>query len=247
MTIVFVPKNDWEAEKIKEQLKNMGRHDIAVRLKSEYKKRQYDIVEYNVEPNKQNALILDFGMNIVRHGAIDNIVVKKKEFRAVSEYEVKKQPLVKCPQCNEHHHPRSRICPYCGYQYPTNIEKKASEAAILSADEKPRVIDVQDVIYARHTKAGSPDSMRVTYVPTNLMERAISEWICLEHEGYAGQKARRWWNNRSEFDLPPAIIDEALERVGELRKPLQIKVNKKGKYDEITKYLFETEDVQRTN
>jgi len=199
-----------------------------------------------VADGKDNCLILDFGMNIVRHGAIDNIVIKKKEFRAVddnSEYEIKKQPLVKCPQCHEHHHPRSRICPYCGYQYPTNIEEKASEAAILSADEKPRVIDVQDVIYARHTKVGSPDSMRVTYVPTNLMERAVSEWVCLEHTGYAGQRARLWWNNRSEFDLPPALIDEALERASELRKPLEIEVNKKGKYDEIIGYLFETEDV----
>jgi len=85
--------------------------------------------------------------------------------------------------------------------------------------------------------------MRVTYVPTNLMERAVSEWVCLEHTGYAGQRARLWWNNRSEFDLPPALIDEALERASELRKPLEIEVNKKGKYDEIIGYLFETEDV----
>lgn len=44
----------------------------------------------------------------------------------------------------------------------------------------------------------------------------FSEWICLDHEGYAGVAAKQWWAKRFEFiatknHLRPATVNEALQ------------------------------------
>ena len=242
MNIVFIPKHDWELKKIKKQLQKMGRDDICVRLKSEYKKQQNDIVEYDVEPNKDYALILDYGWNVERHGAVDIISVKKKSFSFDDEmYKIEKTPFKKCPSCMGHHHPRLKLCPECGHEYPPpELDKKASKKAILSIDEEPRTLKIENVVYSLHKKKDKPPSLRVTYEPANFLERAISEWVCLEHDGFARQKAVQWWSNRSPHnkDLTPTLISEALERVNELKKPIEIIVRKDGKYDKINKFIF---------
>jgi DNA repair protein RadD len=64
----------------------------------------------------------------------------------------------------------------------------------------------------------------------------VSEWICLEHTGYARQKAELWWNARSN-DSVPADADEAVELAesGALAPTLSITVERKpsDKYDRV--------------
>jgi DNA repair protein RadD len=64
--------------------------------------------------------------------------------------------------------------------------------------------EVQDVTYSVHTKRGAPEdapkSMRVEYrVGFNHWQR---EFICVEHDGYARQKAIAWWKRRSPDPVP---------------------------------------------
>jgi hypothetical protein len=52
--------------------------------------------------------------------------------------------------------------------------------------------------------------MRVEYVTsTGLLRESVSEWICIEHDGWARQKAASWWSQRSLAPCP-ASVDEAV-------------------------------------
>ena len=51
------------------------------------------------------------------------------------------------------------------------------------------LLKVDKVYYSRHKKKGGIDSMRVSYY-ADFQE--ISEWICVNHEGFAKEKADKW-------------------------------------------------------
>ena len=91
-----------------------------------------------------------------------------------------------------------------------------------------------DVRYARHTKPGAPDSIRADYF--SGLRKVAAEWVCLDHPGFAGEKARQWWARRAPREFLPGSVDQALEwvRTGYvLRTPLEITVNESGRWPEI--------------
>lgn len=90
---------------------------------------------------------------------------------------------------------------------------------------------VESWTFAAHKKPGGPDSLRVEY----RIDKATiyKEWVCLEHPGYPGDKAARWWARHNGRSPAPRTVPEALDRVNELAKPLTILVKKTGKYFEI--------------
>ena len=95
----------------------------------------------------------------------------------------------------------------------------------------------------RHSKLGSPDSICVMY---RCGIRTFREWICLDHPGYAGAKAHRWWATRfGERSAEKATVDTALADMclnyaikAVTRK---ITVVKRGKYFEIINYSLNKE------
>ena len=60
----------------------------------------------------------------------------------------------------------------------------------------------------------------------------FNKWLCLEHPGIAGKRARDWWRQRHSEEPPPTTY-EALRRVSELRVPSRIRVHTNKKYPEI--------------
>jgi DNA repair protein RadD len=107
-------------------------------------------------------------------------------------------------------------CPECGYEFPpperSKHEAKATEAGILSGQVTVEKHAVQDIFYSVHTKRGAgddaPKSLRVDYKLG--WHKYQSEWVCLEHEGFARQKAVAWWKKRSN-DPVPATAQEAVD------------------------------------
>jgi DNA repair protein RadD len=66
-----------------------------------------------------------------------------------------------------------------------------------------------------------------------------TEWICLQHTGFAGKKARDWWRTRTSLTtIPPETVEIALKRFDELKEPKQIKVWLNKKHPEIMGYVF---------
>ena len=66
-----------------------------------------------------------------------------------------------------------------------------------------------------------------------------SEWVCIEHSGFAWEKAKKWWATRSQA-MMPLSVDEAitLGEAGALAVPKKITVRSVSgeKFDRIIKY-----------
>lgn len=187
-------------------------------------------------PGKSVGIVLDFARNVDEHGPIDLIKPKPKGKKG----DTGDAPVKTCPECESKVHASARGCLDCGYLFPPpapKFEAVAGRGAILSAQIEPEWIAVKGVNYARHTKPGKPDSMKVTY---QCGLNSYAEWVCLSHEGGARRKAEAWWIARGPNPVP-ASTDLALTRANELRKPSRIKILRVGKYPQIIGYDLDSE------
>ena len=194
---------------------------------------------FRLHPDKQNCLVLDFGGNIERHGPIDQIKPKEKQHRAGSE-----PPAKECEKCHALVACGYANCPECGHPFPPPDREahnaQASDAGVLSGEVSDTEHDVHDVFYRIHRKRdaeeGAPRCLRVDYMIG--LEHWQSEFICIEHSGYARRKAEAWWRERC-LDPCPATVDEALDlaELGLLAVPESITVRSVAgqKYDRIIK------------
>jgi len=192
-----------------------------------------------LHPEKQDCLVLDYARCIEAHGPID----------CIEEGEVR---IAICGQCGDAFSRAIRKCPHCGWEIPKQEveraereerEKKMHEAevsrrSILS--NEPEHLKVDDVKVARHRKLGKPDSIRVQY---RCGMDVFREWICLDHDGYIGEKAKRWWWRRfGKGEADSITVDAALndmllnERIRGVTE--QITIKRKGKYFEIIGYAL---------
>jgi DNA repair protein RadD len=103
------------------------------------------------------------------------------------------------------------------------------------SETAPQWVPVQGVSYSRHDKLGGLPSLKVTY-RCGLI--SYSEWVCIEHPGYAGQKAADWWRRRAPEGPMPGGVDEAIAQAGQLSCPSAIWVRPSGRYFEILSHRF---------
>lgn len=183
-----------------------------------------------IAEGKSNCLVLDFAGNTERLGPINDIQIKKKgKGRAGGE------PITKvCPTCNEILPPAVRYCPECGhkFEFKTALQGTATERDVISTKE-PVWHNVTDVEYKVHRKAGSPKMVRVIY---QCGLRAFNEYVCVEHKGYAGHRAKHWLTFRGMNDSQDA--EWVVEHSYQLNKPNRIRVDTSGKYAQILDYSF---------
>jgi DNA repair protein RadD len=195
---------------------------------------------------KRDCLVLDFGGNFERHGPINAIRPRRR--RADGSMD-KPLPLVPrlCFTCGHQEVVRSDKCENCDAPWPKNERNpshgtKASKAPVIA---EPMDCEVFDVRYNAHHKAGRPTSMVVSYETTAGW---IDEWVCLEHTGFARQKAATWWSARGKPPVPNEV-DEALGRIEELRVPRGIRVGMEGEFWRVLGYFWyadaEAEKVKR--
>jgi DNA repair protein RadD len=201
-----------------------------------------------LHPSKIDCLVLDYGHCIETHGPID----------CMDAGEVR---LIDCGNCGDTFSRAIRSCPHCGWEIPKQeIERaeaverekamhaaEAAQRAILGGE--PETLTVDDVTIARHRKPGSPDSMRVQY---RCGLSAIREWICLDHPGYPGRKARDWWAQRfSRAEAAAITLDKAVDdffTAGRIKAVTEsITVIRRGKYQEITSHKLTFEKGRNGN
>jgi DNA repair protein RadD len=186
-----------------------------------------------VVEGKTNCVVLDFAGNIARLGPINRI---KASSKINSDGTIGETPMKECPDCHSYVYAAARECPDCGHAFPEPVkeEKLERQASHLNPVEykkpEPQTLIVMDMFYNKHEKAGGgTPSMRVTYQTGFGRGGFHYEYICFEHSGYARQKATEWWKSRGGTGYPHTI-DEAIERVGELRKAKKISVVEDGKF-----------------
>lgn len=186
-------------------------------------------------PGKADCLVLDFAGNIDRHGPVDSVRPPKAPDPSKGGGGAVEKA---CPECYATIHASAPLCPRCGHQFPAQPahEATASDAEILSNSKPPEAetLEVSEVRYSRHQKPGKAASLRVDYYAG--LHRVASEWVCLEHGGYAQARARLWWVERRRPDVSsraPDSVNEALERTHELAEPVSIQVQKRARYNDV--------------
>lgn len=193
-----------------------------------------------LSPGKENCVVLDFARNFERHGPLDKVRVKEKLGKGEGE-----APTKTCPVCMTINYAGAGECLDCGYEFPApkpEVQARASDAAILSSQQEAKWVNVRDVLYYSHTSASSgKTTLRVDY-RCGLM-KTYTEWVCLEHDGFARQKAEAWWRRRGPRAPVPTTVGEALTCTGALAKPAEIMVSPDGKYERVSAARFEMERV----
>lgn len=179
--------------------------------------------------SKTETLVLDFAGNVERHGPIDQIRVKPKSEKGEG---VSVAPVKKCPNCQAFVPTAARECPECGHLFPEpDTQKhgtKASDAVMVAALAKPKVMAVERVLYESWSKAGRR-SLAVNY--SCVGGATYQEWVPIEDErSYVRKHAVRWFWERGA--MCPATVQEALAMVKENRipSPDAITVKLDGKY-----------------
>jgi DNA repair protein RadD len=193
-----------------------------------------------IAEGKTDCLWADFTDTTIEMGPVDEVKGRMPSTKRKGE-----APSKLCPECGSQNPAASPECIDCGFEFPEPERIKhgdrASSAAILS-DQKEwfETVPVTDVRYVLHIKPGSPQSLRVDYYAGML--RAVSEWVCLSHDGYARKKAEAWWRARTKIDFIPSSSEEAIEWLrydqNIIRKPEQLLVARGSKYPSIVGYKW---------
>jgi len=182
---------------------------------------------------KDKCMVLDYGGNIERHGAIDMIDHKTMQKSGAGQGEGE-APIKECPECLALLHLSIMVCPDCGYDFPEpepNLERTASDAPLME-EESIEWVEVVGTTYNRHQKLGKKDSMRVDYWISEFDK--YSQWVCLDHDGFARRKAESWSLRRKV--TPPGSVADAL--LIDWPPVAAIKVKTAGRFPEILDVKF---------
>jgi DNA repair protein RadD len=182
-------------------------------------------------PGKKDCLVLDFAGNVMRHGPIDAVLIRdKKEMKKGGE-----APAKCCPECFSIVHLSVRECPDCGFLFPEpqrQIDKRATEAAILKADIEPDKYPVKKVELCLHEKAGKAPSVKVEFVVSDF--DSFSKWIAPESKTQGGLFYYRKFCHEAGLPRPfPETAKDFVENV--VLEAEGIEVDASGKYPEIKK------------
>jgi len=202
---------------------------------------------FRVAPGKLDCLVLDYGDNVLRHGPVDQVRARSPSGRKGEA------PAKECPSCKMIVPAGVRECPGCGHEFPKPEavhNRVAGTAAIMGSEASWVTVDRID--YEVHTKWGAPadapKTVRVDYI--NGLCYRVSEWICVEHDGFARVNAMKWWGKRQkDFKRIPCPTNaryavEILES-GAMREAGRILVKTmygRRNYDQILDYEMRLND-----
>lgn len=197
---------------------------------------------------KPDCLVLDYAGNFRRHGPVDTIAPPDPKRRTgIASVRIDDVRAKECPTCKSLAALNAQTCAFCGHEWTLDKARHDAEAddvAILSRDlrnQPPEEIAVVTWMARRHVKAGSPDSLRVTY-SAGLM--SYPEWVLLNHSGPGRYRAEKWWAAHGGLMPVPESVDEALVRWSELHQPATISVRKNGKWFNVTGRRFSNTQEQ---
>lgn len=200
---------------------------------------------------KSDCLILDFGENIKRHGSLDDPSYGRvsgaggRQGKA-AEANGRGKP---CLACGIDVGARATECPECGFKFPVKHQASADSSGTLTGEYPPEKWVVESVAWGKHFKRGDPEApptLRIDYTVKpeegGLVPKTVSEWVCVEHEGFARVKAGLWWEVRSIAHMP-STVDEALSLLnrGACRMPSALETVRDGKYQRIKSVTFTDE------
>ncbi len=188
-------------------------------------------------PEKENALLLDYGGNVREHGPIDAVDPVKR--KTILGDPIKAAPQKECPQCRSIVPARATVCD-CGYKFPV-VAPHGTEAyagAVMSGQVKPETVQIAGAFYSRHKKVGKPDSVKVCFY--TKLDREYFMYLGLDHGGFFAEKSlaivRRFGGKAN-------TVDQALKECEYWRKPVAISVKPRGQFWDVVGIAFD--DAQK--
>jgi DNA repair protein RadD len=176
-----------------------------------------------IDDGKSDCLVLDFAGNTARLGPVNNVLVRVKG-KGLGGGE----PITKtCPRCQSILPPAVKFCPDCNFEFifEHGLSMYASEDIVIE-EGKDYWMPVLHVDYSIHARFGSPSSLKVSYKISS--RQSVSEWICVEHKGFAKHKADHWIKYRG--GPPCSTVEQLLSHSDELSIPTKILIQKRGKH-----------------
>jgi len=137
-----------------------------------------------------HCLILDFAGVVEAHGPITNVKPPNKKEKGDGE-----APVKVCDECQELVHISVMVCPSCGFEFPA---KEAPDLSLRNDDImgiECKEMAVTAWNWRKHTsRTSGKEMLAVTYYGA-LSDEPVTEYLCVLHEGYAGDRARYLFQN----------------------------------------------------
>ena len=198
-----------------------------------------------IADGKADCMVLDYGGNIARHGPLDALKPPKPK---TGKGGGKGAPIKICMECMAEQPASARVCSECDSEFPPpprRANEKASRLEVISSKPKPEPMEqvINRVEWVDYTAQKSGKRMlRVDYHGpggSSDWHPIATDWVCVEHDGYARQKAEEWWSIHFGGAGPlPHSVDEVMP-LQEYHRPVEaIWTVPDGKYQKITKYRF---------
>ena len=185
-----------------------------------------------------HCLILDFAGVVSTHGPITNVKPPNKK----DQNKDGEAPVKVCDECMELVHISVMVCPACDHEFP---EKEKPELILRNDDImgiECKEMTITSWSWRKHTsKTSGKEMLAVTYYGA-LSDEPVTEYLCVLHEGYAGNRARYLFQNifdkakclRSNLnEAKMEIIDDLDYEAHKMQKsnpPKLITYHKDGKF-----------------
>jgi DNA repair protein RadD len=191
---------------------------------------------------KENCLVLDFAQNAKRLGPINDPVIPNKRGQKTGD-----APVKVCPICDSYVHASLRFCDgfhnsgvKCTHEFifETKLKTSASTDELITGD-LPIVesFKIEHINFSPHTKVGRPPMMKVSYY---CGYRMFEDYVCVEHDGFAGRKARQWLRERLPHSKLPSTTEEAIEMAQIYKVPTHVRIWINKKYPEIMSFCWDS-------
>lgn len=201
-------------------------------------------------PGKEDCLVLDFaGVSYVCGTIVDPRIPTKK---GIGTLEGGDAPVKACDACAELCPISAKVCTACGAPFPeakkdiapVDVELIDGDIMGLSVNRD----DLHDVEVAswrwqiRTSAKTGKKQIALTYYGKALSDRPVTEYLCVFHEGYAGQKA---WTTVAHIaqrvgPLPDGLLVDGdvpalVDAMNAAKHPTWIQYERDGNFDRITK------------
>jgi DNA repair protein RadD len=184
---------------------------------------------------KRNCLVLDYAGNTKNLGPINDPVVPRRKGQKGGT-----APVKLCEMCETYNHASVKYCggqPFktdmgCGheFQFLTKLQMQSASQDLIKGDIPiVEILKVDHITFSQHEKEGRPPMMKVSYF---CGLKAYDEYICFEHNDFAGRKARMWWKDRTSLDYPGST-EAALKMAPQLPPVTHLRVWINKRYPQI--------------
>ena len=185
-----------------------------------------------ISPDKKDCLVLDFAGLVSTHGAITNVVPPSKKGEGDGD-----APVKICDECFEIVHLSAKVCPACGAKFP---EIKPDPVKLHHDDIMGGAVEMEVTSWQWSIHIGKKsgkEMLLVRYYDSNLLSSSINEYLVVQNDGWAGNKARVEFSKIAQSAKVTialtADIKQAVEMMSKAKPPAILKYKMDGKYPRV--------------